>query len=202
MITILDYGEGNIRNVERAFQTLNQDVLVRNSVNYIEKATILVVPGQGAFKQAMSQLKKLNLIDPIKNHINAGKKFLGICLGFQILFESSEEHGNIKGLGILPGHFKKIESASLKVPHMGWNQVNIQNQSKLYKDIKNDSYVYFVHSYYVTNSDERIIASTTNYEQSFISAIQKNNLWATQFHPEKSGDIGLNILKNFLNCPT
>ena len=202
MITILDYGEGNIRNVERAFQTLNQDVLVSNSVNDIEKATILVVPGQGAFKQAMSQLKKLNLIDPIKNHINAGKKFLGICLGFQILFESSEEHGNIKGLGILPGHFKKIESASLKVPHMGWNQVNIQNQSKLYKDIKNDSYVYFVHSYYVTNSDERIIASTTNYEQSFISAIQKNNLWATQFHPEKSGDIGLNILKNFLNCPT
>ena len=200
MITILDYGEGNIRNVERAFQTLNQDVLVSNSVNDIEKATILVVPGQGAFKQAMSQLKKLNLIDPIKNHINAGKKFLGICLGFQILFESSEEHGNIKGLGILPGHFKKIESASLKVPHMGWNQVNIQNQSKLYKDIKNDSYVYFVHSYYVTNSDERIIASTTNYEQSFISAIQKNNLWATQFHPEKSGDIGLNILKNFLTA--
>ena len=198
MITILDYGEGNIRNVERAFQTLNQDVLVSNSVNDIEKATILVVPGQGAFKQAMSQLKKLNLIDPIKNHINAGKKFLGICLGFQILFESSEEHGNIKGLGILPGHFKKIESASLKVPHMGWNQVNIQNQSKLYKDIKNDSYVYFVHSYYVTNSDERIIASTTNYEKTFISAIQKNNLWATQFHPEKSGDIGLNILKNFL----
>ena len=198
MITILDYGEGNIRNVERAFQTLNQDVLVSNSVNDIEKATILVVPGQGAFKQAMSQLKKLNLIDPIKNHINAGKKFLGICLGFQILFESSEEHGNIKGLGILPGHFKKIESTSLKVPHMGWNQVNIQNQSKLYKDIKNDSYVYFVHSYYVTNSDERIIASTTNYEKTFISAIQKNNLWATQFHPEKSGDIGLNILKNFL----
>lgn len=198
MITILDYGEGNIRNVERAFQTLNQDVLVSNSVNDIEKATTLVVPGQGAFKQAMSQLKKLNLIDPIKNHVNAGKKFLGICLGFQILFESSEEHGNIKGLGILPGHFKKIESASLKVPHMGWNQVNIQNQSKLYKNIKDNSYVYFVHSYYVTSSDERIIASTTNYEQSFISAIQKNNLWATQFHPEKSGDIGLNILKNFL----
>ena len=198
MITILDYGEGNIKNVEKAFHYLNQEVLISNNVSDITSADYLVVPGQGAFKQAMSQLQALNLIDPIKQHIQQNKKFLGICLGFQILFESSEEHGNVEGLGILPGHFKKIKSNTLKVPHMGWNQIQIKNNASMYNNIDNQSHVYFVHSYAISKTDENIIASTSNYETEFISAIQQNNLWATQFHPEKSGDIGLNLLTNFI----
>tara|TARA_E500000178_G_C16889677_1_gene692968 strand:- start:264 stop:866 length:603 start_codon:yes stop_codon:yes gene_type:complete len=198
MITILDYGEGNIRNVERAFQKLGQSVTVTNEKNKIEKATTLVVPGQGAFKQAMTQLKKLNLIDPIKNHIKEKKKFLGICLGFQILFETSEEHGTVEGLKIVPGHFKKINVPNFKVPHMGWNQIKTNQQSVMFNNIAPKSYVYFVHSYYVEQTKTEIISSTTHYGNEFVSAIEDSHLWATQFHPEKSGDIGLEILKNFI----
>jgi glutamine amidotransferase len=199
MITILDYGEGNIRNVERAFQHLNQTVKVTDSILDIANASTLVVPGQGAFKQAMSKLKEKQLIEPIKNHINHGKKFLGICLGFQILFETSQEHGIVEGLNIFPGHLTKIHHPPLKVPHMGWNKLSINNDCDMFNHIEDNSFVYFVHSFYLEDTTQHIISSKTTYGKQFISAIQQNHVWGTQFHPEKSGDIGLKILENFIN---
>lgn len=198
MITILDYGEGNIASVQKAFESLNVTVKLSNDPKDIKSATHLIVPGQGAFNQVMTQLSSKNLIKPLTEYIKSGKKFLGICLGFQILFESSLEFGTHKGLGIFPGSLKKIETPNLKVPHMGWNQCNIQNDSQMFSNISNNTHVYFVHSYYLTATTPNIVASTTVYGEEFISSIQHNNIWATQFHPEKSGDIGIQLLRNFL----
>ena len=198
MIVIVDYGEGNIRSVEKALIFLGQNVTVSNNPAIIEKATKLIVPGQGAFKQAMSQLNNQHLITPIKTHITQQKPFLGICLGFQILFESSDEHGGSKGLGIFPGTFTKMNPAKLKVPHMGWSQLDIQNEASMFTGMSPKDFVYFVHSFYLLETQPNLISATTTYGTPFISAIQDNHIWGTQFHPEKSGDVGLTILKNFI----
>lgn len=198
MITILNYGEGNITSVQKAFEHLGQHVVVSSSIDDIKTADALVIPGQGAFKQVMSTLKAQNFISPIKDYITAQKPFLGICLGFQILFEGSEEHGGCEGLGIYPGSFKQFKSDSLKVPQMGWNKIQASEHTYMYKGIQSDEYVYFVHSYYLPSTNKAIISSKTEYGLTYVSAIEDGAIWGTQFHPEKSGDIGLNILKNFI----
>lgn len=200
MITIIDYGVGNITSVQKAFEKLGEKVVVTSDHNAIKNAEILVVPGQGACEQAMTQLQKKDLILPIKEHIQSGKKFLGICLGFQILFEYSEEDGGVSCLGILPGRVEKFKMTDLKIPHMGWNTVTV---SKHYSNVvlqeKNTQpYVYFVHSYYVEKTDPSAVLTTTTYGIPFVSSVKKDAVWGTQFHPEKSGDTGLGFLKTFL----
>jgi imidazole glycerol-phosphate synthase subunit HisH len=198
MIVILDYDAGNTHSIKHACAHLGFKTVLTNDINLIKNATKLIVPGQGAFKQAMQNLKTKHLIDPIKTLIKNGVPYFGICLGFQILFNSSTEHEKINGLGILPGHITRIKAAQLKIPHMGWNSCSIKNSS-MFKGINNDSYFYFVHSYCLYNTDPSTIGATTPYDSDFISAVCKQNIWGTQFHPEKSSDVGLQLLKNFLS---
>ena len=198
MITILNYGEGNIASVQNAFQYLGQKTLVTDHIDDIKKASVLVVPGQGAFKQVMSQLQKKKLVDVIQQHLLSGKKFFGICLGFQILFDGSEEHEFTKGLSYFKGTFFRFKSDDIKVPHMGWNICSVKGQSEMFKGCKYPIYTYFVHSYRVDSVYNDIVSSTTQHGEQFVSAVQYKNIWATQFHPEKSGDIGMQILTNFL----
>ena len=198
MITILDYGEGNIQSNIKAFEYLGQKIIVTSDPREIKRADVLVVPGQGAFKQVMQSLKKKSLIDPIIDHIKSGKKYLGLCLGFQILFESSEEHGETKGLGIYPGVIKKLSGKGVKIPHMGWNDCSVINH-QMFAGISTDTTMYFVHSYALFQTDENLIASKNTHGETFISSIQQDHVWATQFHPEKSGSNGLQLLQNFLN---
>jgi imidazole glycerol-phosphate synthase subunit HisH len=199
MIVIIDYKVGNLRSIEKAIEFLGYDVEVTDDIDKIKAASLLVLPGQGSFAEAMKNLNKLGLADYIRDYIKAQKPFLGICVGFQLLFERSYENGVHEGLGIFSGEIKKFTDKNLKIPHMGWNQLNIVNdQNGYFKNIENDSYTYFVHSYYANSKDKNIVSSTTNYGLDFVSTIQAPNLLATQYHPEKSGDIGINLLKNFL----
>lgn len=196
MIAIIDYGMGNLRSVQKAFEKVGAQTIITQDAAVIKRAGKIVLPGVGAIKPAMDKLAALNLIDPLKNEINSGKPFFGICLGFQLLFESSDEGGQVAGLGLLKGSVKRF--TSLKVPHMGWNQINItQSDSLLYKYIKNKSNVYFCHSYFVAPQNDNVIATTTDYGCSFTSSVHTDNIYGVQFHPEKSQAIGLNILKNF-----
>ena len=197
MITILNYGEGNITSVQKAFEHLGQSVLVSDQPSDILNAEVLVIPGQGAFKQVMTTLQEKGFIDPIKAHIIARKPFFGICLGFQILFEGSSEHGGCHGLSLYEGEFQEFNSDTLKVPQMGWNQLIIDSDSSMFKGISEGSFVYFVHSFYLPQSRDSIVSARTDYGQKYVSAIQDGPIWGTQFHPEKSGDVGLSILKNF-----
>ena len=197
MLVILDYDAGNTHSIKHACTQLGFESVLTNDINIINQASKLIVPGQGAFKQAMQNLKEKQLIEPIKTLIKNDIPYFGICLGFQILFKSSTEHEKIDGLGILPGHITRIKAPKLKIPHMGWNSCNIKNSS-MFKTIKNESYFYFVHSYCLYNTDPNIISSTTNYSSDFVSSICRNSIWGTQFHPEKSSDVGLKLLKNFL----
>ncbi len=197
MITIVDYGVGNIASVQKAFEFIGHDVLVSSDKKAIIDADFLVVPGQGACSQAMTQLKKLDLVSPIKDHVLANRPFLGICLGFQILFEYSEEHGGVDALNLFPGHVELFPSDSQKVPQMGWNTIHIQDAHAFtLPSIQQDSHVYFVHSFFVKDTTPDIIATRTDYGQSYVSAIRSGNVWGTQFHPEKSGDIGLGMLRD------
>ena len=207
MITIVDYGMGNLRSVQKAFEMVGVDALVSSKQNIIGDAQVLVLPGVGHFGAAMQNLSDLNLVPLIKNHISCGKPFLGICLGLQVLFESSEECPEVAGLGVLSGSVKRfhtsmkefaVNDSKLRVPHMGWNQLNIKQKSSFLNDIDRDDFTYFVHSYYVCPEDSTVILSTTNYGIGFVSSVQKDNIIATQFHPEKSGAVGLNMLKNFV----
>ena len=223
MITILDYGMGNLRSVEKAFQKIGAKVKVSNSPKDVKDASSIVLPGVGAFKDCMENLERLGLTTPIIEAIKQGKPYLGICLGMHILFEESSEFGIHKGLGIFKGNvprFSKGEGDSekgalrgkcegglpplrskmslLKVPHMGWNKVNLLNKTPLFEGIEDGQYFYFVHSYYVAPKDEQIIAGTTQYGGTFTSMIHKDNIYAVQFHPEKSQKIGLKILENFV----
>jgi len=199
MIAIIDYGMGNLRSVEKGFLKVGVDVKVTNKAEDVNDADGVVLPGVGAFKDCMRELKKLELIDAVVNSIKTGKPYLGICLGLQVLFSESEEFGTCRGLDIFRGRVVRFEldNSELKIPQMGWNQVHIKNNSPLFKEIPDKSYFYFVHSYYVAPDDDSIIGTTTDYGVEFTSAICIDNVYAVQFHPEKSQALGLLLLKNF-----
>lgn len=200
MIAIVDYGMGNLRSVHKAFESQGLDSVVTNDQKTILNASGLVLPGVGAFGDCIKNLREYNLIETIKDFIDSGRPYLGICLGYQILFEKSEESPDFKGLCILEGkvvRFKFDRKQNLKVPHMGWNQINIKKQSSMLDGIQNKSWFYFVHSYYPVPKDPSIIAITSNYGIEFAAAIEYKNIFASQFHPEKSSDHGLRIIKNF-----
>ncbi len=204
MIAIVDYGMGNIHSVNKALQASGAKTVIINKPAGIRSCDKLVLPGVGAFDDAILELKKQRLITALLTHIKLKKPFLGICLGMQILFEGSEEAVQAKGLGVLKGVVKKFQShKDLKVPHIGWNQIKIaQQQTKkclLLKDIPNGSYAYFCHSYYPQPKDKNVIAAQTDYGINFASCVWRDNVYGVQFHPEKSQTIGLKILKNFVN---
>jgi glutamine amidotransferase len=206
MIAIIDYGMGNLRSVEKGFQKVGVDVTVTNKPDVIKKAAAVVLPGVGAFKDCMRELTNLELVDAVADSIKKGNPYLGICLGLQVLFSESEEFGKCRGLDVLRGKVVKFDFelptlnsqlSTLKVPHMGWNEIKIQKNNPLFKGISEKSYFYFVHSYYVVPEDTSIIATTTDYGIEFTSSIWKDNIFAVQFHPEKSQAAGLQVLKNF-----
>lgn len=198
MIAIIDYGFGNLRSVSKALSLLSINSKITDSKKEIQDASAIIFPGVGSFGDCIKNLNDKDIIKPIKDSIKSGKPFLGICLGLQILFDSSEESPGSKGLSLLDGSIDKIqfESNNLKVPHMGWNQVEIKNKSKILKDIPNNSWFYFVHSY-KSSVDETFTDSVSNYGNDFASSISIDNIFATQFHPEKSSSLGLKVLKNF-----
>ncbi len=197
-VAVVDYGMGNLRSVAKALEVVGfPKVSVTSSKEEIFSSDAVVFPGQGAFRKAMENLGKLGLVDVLKEVILSQKPFFGICLGLQLLFERSHEHGITPGLGILPGEVKLLPT-SVKLPHIGWNQVRVVKNSRLFSGIEDGEYFYFVHSYRVVPRDESVISSFTDYGTDFVSAIEKDNLWAVQFHPEKSQKKGLALLKNFL----
>ncbi|MEA2081702.1 MAG: imidazole glycerol phosphate synthase subunit HisH [Elusimicrobiota bacterium] len=199
-ITVIDYGLGNTKSVGKALELSGAKVTVSSRIKEIESADGIVLPGVGAFQKGINNLKKAKLLKTIKSQIVSGKPCLGICLGLQMLFTESEEHGSSPGMDIIKGRVKLFRN-NLKIPHMGWNRVKFQNAAagvpEMFREIDNNSYFYFVHSYYVSPEDSFLAASTTNYGNEFTSSIVKDNLWAVQFHPEKSGENGLKIMKNF-----
>lgn len=208
MIAVIDYGMGNLRSVQKGLERVGLDARVTRSRPDIENAGGVVLPGVGAFKDCMKNLEELELIEPILKAIRAGKPFLGICLGLQVLFTVSEEYGPCRGLDVFPGEVVRFqndmadeaaspESLALKVPHMGWNQINKKNDLRVLGDIDSGSYFYFVHSYYVRPKDPGIIATTTGYGIEFVSSVARDNVFACQFHPEKSQALGLKLLSNF-----
>ena len=197
MIAIVDYGMGNLRSVEKGFLKVGIDVVVTNKPEIIEKADGIVLPGVGAFKDCMRELSNLRLTDAIVNAIRNGKPYLGICLGLQVLFSESEEFGRCRGLDIFRGKVIRFSDNNLKIPHMGWNEIKIKKNNPLLDGILDKSYLYFVHSFYVVPEDNSIVSTTTDYGVDFTSMICKDNVFATQFHPEKSQRVGLTILKNF-----
>jgi len=198
MIAIIDYGMGNLRSVSKAFEAVGHQAVVTRDPRVIEDASHVVLPGVGAFGECMANVERYGLAEPIRTAIQSGKPFLGICLGLQLLFTESEEFGTHKGLGIIPGRVRPFEiDPTLKVPHMGWNQVNIQRPCPLFEGITDGDHWYFVHSYFVDPVDRRIAATTTTYGVPFVSSIWWNNVVACQFHPEKSQAVGLRFIKNF-----
>jgi glutamine amidotransferase len=197
MIAIIDYGMGNLRSVQKALEKVGAKTLVTQNPKDVAKAEKVVLPGVGAIKPAIEKLNTLGLVSIIKETIAAGKPFLGICLGLQLLFEKSDEGGNVQGLGILKGSVERF--TSLKVPHMGWNQIEFQNKTcPLWRGVKDNENVYFCHSYCVKPSDGKTIAATTDYGGKFVSAVCVGNLFGAQFHPEKSQAVGIKILENFV----
>ena len=205
MIAIIDYGMGNLRSVQKGFEAVGAEAIVTSDSRKILSAKSVVLPGVGAFKECMANLEKLDLIDTVHQSAKSGKPFLGICLGLQLLFTQAEEFGHVDGLGILPGKvvgFKDAQLKSdsgdpLKIPHMGWNQVRVTPGNPLFDSVADESYFYFVHSYYIVPDDPAIIATTTCYGIEFTSGIHQENIHAFQFHPEKSQRLGLTMLKNF-----
>jgi glutamine amidotransferase len=196
MIAIIDYGMGNLRSVEKALEKLGYRVQVTSEPEIVQKAAGLVLPGVGAFADCMQGLAENSLINPIKDFLQSGRPFLGICLGLQVLFEESEEDGLHQGLGIFKGRVVKLPE-NQKVPHMGWNQVRIVKKGPIFQGIPNNSHFYFVHSYYVSPEERDIVATKTEYGIEFVSSVWRQNIFALQFHPEKSSYIGLKILANF-----
>lgn len=198
MTVIIDYGAGNIKSVEKALLALGQEVVITDDADTILNAERIILPGVGAFGNAMAQLEKTGLDEVIREAVRRKIPFLGICLGLQLLFEKSDEALGVKGLGILKGEVKKIPAQKgLKIPHMGWNSLDIKPQARLFDGIANNSYVYFVHSYYLKAEDENIVAASTEYSTHIHASVESGNIFACQFHPEKSSDVGLRILKNF-----
>ena len=198
MIAIIDYDAGNIKSVEKALKTLGQDVVITRDPEAILSADKVILPGVGAFGDAMGKLHDYGLVDVIHQVVEKKTPFLGICLGLQLMFESSEETPGVEGLSILKGKIVKIpENGELKIPHMGWNSLHFQNEGRLFANLPQDSYVYFVHSYYLQAEDESNVKATTDYSTCIHASVEKDNVFACQFHPEKSSDVGLTILKNF-----
>ncbi len=204
MINIIDYEMGNLRSVEKAFESLGFDVRISADPNDITTADKVVLPGVGAFRDCIHHLRDGGFVEPLLDHVNAGKPMLGICVGMQMLFDESEEFGRHQGLGLIPGKVVRFPSGMvengerLKVPHMGWNNINIQQPSPIFSSIEDECFVYFVHSYYCEATENHDIAATCRYgEVEFCASVWRDNIMATQFHPEKSQAVGLNIFKNF-----
>lgn len=203
MITIIDYGMGNLRSVQKGFEKVGFTAKVTADPADLRDAEKLVLPGVGAFKDCMDNLREGGFIEPILRHVESGRPFLGICLGLQLLFTESEEFGRHPGLGIIPGKVVRfpgdmhIAGEELKVPHMGWNQIRLRQDAPVFRGVADGSAVYFVHSYYVIPDDPTVVAAVTDYGIEFCAAIRRENVMAVQFHPEKSQQIGLRILKNF-----
>jgi len=198
MIVVVDYGMGNLKSVLNAFAKLGAGVTVSGDPGVVGGASSIVLPGVGAFGRCMENLEKKGLADAIKEHIGKNKRYLGICLGMQILFESSEEAPGVKGLGVIPGKVTRF-TGPVKVPHMGWNSIDIMKESKILNGVSPGDFFYFVHSYYCVPEDEGFISTATEYGTRFTSSVEKGNLFACQFHPEKSQGVGLRLLKNFID---
>ena len=202
MIAVIDYDAGNLKSVEKALAYLGETPVITRDREELLAADKVILPGVGAFGDAMDRLHQYGLVDVIKEVVKKGTPFLGICLGLQLMFESSEESPGVEGLGLLPGKILKIpETPGMKVPHMGWNSLKIDPNSRLFKGIPDGNYVYFVHSYYLKAGSEDIVAATTEYGTHIHAAVEKGNLYACQFHPEKSSQTGLKILENFISLP-
>jgi glutamine amidotransferase len=198
MIKIVDYGMGNLRSVQKAFEKIGAEAQFVTRPAELAGAEKLVLPGVGAFRDAIAELKRTGLDRPVREHIAADKPFLGICLGLQLLFDVSYEDGQWEGLGVLPGKVVRFaDQADLKIPHMGWNSLEFARPARIFDGVPEGSSVYFVHSYYVVPEDDSVIAARTEHGTRFVSAVAKNNLFATQFHPEKSQGVGLKLLTNF-----
>lgn len=206
MIAIVDYGMGNLRSVHKALERMGFQAIVTQDPSELKKAAGLVVPGVGAFGKAMENLQQLGLVEPIVEFVESGKPFLGICLGLQLLFSGSEEFGFRKGLSLFKGRVvrfpfslaaESLAEESLKVPHMGWNSLHIHKRPSALDGIDEGAYFYFVHSYYPVPEEQEIVATTTDYGGEFVSSVSQGNLFACQFHPEKSQGLGLKVLKNF-----
>lgn len=199
MIAIIDYDAGNIKSVEKALLFLGEDVVITRDAETILNADGVILPGVGAFGDAMNKLHTYGLAEVIRKCVGKGIPFLGICLGLQLLFESSEESPGVEGLHILDGKIVRIPAdCGLKVPHIGWNDLRFPNRGRLFEGIPEKSYVYFVHSYYLQAADESIVTATTEYGAHIHASVEKGNVFACQFHPEKSSDVGMQILRNFI----
>lgn len=199
MVSIIDYDAGNIRSVEKAVISLGGEARVTRERKEILSADHIILPGVGAFGDAMGKLHSYGLTEVIGEAVGRGIPFLGICLGLQLLFESSEESENVRGLGILPGRIVRLpEESGLKIPHIGWNSLRYPNRGRLFDGIPEESYVYFVHSFYLQAADPGIVTATTEYGACVHASVERGNVFACQFHPEKSSDVGLRILRNFL----
>ena len=198
MIAIIDYDAGNLKSVAKALIHLGYECIITRDAKEILEADRVILPGVGAFGDAMAKLRKYGLVDIIKQVVEKNTPFMGICLGLQLMFEKSDEAPGVEGLGILPGKIVAIPpKEGYKIPHMGWNSISINKKSRLFKDIPEQSYVYFVHSYYLEAENEEDVAATTDYVANIHASVERGNIFACQFHPEKSGDVGLKILKNF-----
>ncbi|MCM8819460.1 MAG: imidazole glycerol phosphate synthase subunit HisH [Candidatus Omnitrophica bacterium] len=202
MIVIIDYGMGNLRSVKKAIEFLGKDAKVTDNSKFIKVAKKIILPGVGHFGKAVLELKRRKIFDVLIKKITEGIPFLGICLGMQIVFEKSQEAKNTKGLGLIKGEVRKFNLKNLIVPHMGWNNVSVikkTKKTKIFEGIKNNSFFYFAHSYYCLPEEKDVIVAITDYKIKFCSVINKKNIWAVQFHPEKSQNVGLKLLKNFID---
>ena len=200
MIAIIDYDAGNLKSVEKALVSLGEETIITRNFSEILGADKVILPGVGAFGDAMAQLKKYELDKVVREAAEKETPLLGICLGLQLMFESSEETPGVEGLHLLDGHIHRIPDAEgIKIPHIGWNSLEFPKESRLFKGLSDQSYVYFVHSYYLKAADEAIVAATTEYSTHIHAAVEHGNIFACQFHPEKSSTVGLQILQNFAN---
>ena len=198
MIAIIDYGAGNVQSVYKALKYIGCDCKITRDKNEIINANGAILPGQGSFGDCMRSMIEYDIRDTVLDYIRSGKPFLGICVGLQLLFVGSEESEGTEGIGVFRGKIKRIPNGEgLKIPHMGWNSLSFMNREGIFRDIDDNPYVYFVHSYYLDSPDKSIVTAQTEYGVTIDAAVMKDNITATQFHPEKSGDVGLKMLKNF-----
>lgn len=198
MVAIIDYNAGNLKSVEKALSAVGQESVITRDFHQILSADHVILPGVGAFGEAMEQIRKYELDKVVREVVDKNIPFLGICLGLQLLFEGSDESQGVEGLNILDGQILRIpEKTGLKIPHIGWNSLELQNEGRLFVGMNQNPYVYFVHSYYLKAQDESIVKATCDYSACIHASVEKDNIFACQFHPEKSSEVGLQILKNF-----